>query len=112
MDNSWMLLKNRMSFQYRDGVKAFVQFAMENVEPNDKIRCPCLDCLNCEWHTSKIVEYHLVVKGMSPSYKTWVHHKESVPMNQSYAFNDDNHNDFGSVGIEWKKRQAKIKMKS
>ncbi|KAL7220164.1 hypothetical protein ACSBR2_013098 [Camellia fascicularis] len=57
-----------------------------------------MDCLNCERHTSKIVEYHLVVKGMSPSYKTWVHHGKSVPMNQSHALNDDNHNDFGSVG--------------
>ncbi|KAL7171475.1 hypothetical protein ACSBR2_036181 [Camellia fascicularis] len=98
MDKSWMLLKDRMSSQYRDGVKAFVQFAMMNVEPNDKIRCPCMDCLNCERYTCKIVEYHLVVKGMSPSYKTWVHHGESVPMNQSHALNDDNHNDFGSVG--------------
>ncbi|CAL5346170.1 unnamed protein product [Camellia sinensis] len=98
MDKSWMLLKNRMSSQYRDGVKAFVQFAMSNVGPNGKIRCPCMDCLNCEQHTSKIVEYHLVVKGMSPSYKTWVHHGESVPMNESHALNDDDHNDFGSVG--------------
>ncbi|XP_028114517.1 uncharacterized protein LOC114312475 [Camellia sinensis] len=98
MDKSWMLLKNRMSSQYRDGVKAFVQFAMMNVGPNDKIRCPCMDCLNCERHTCKIVEYHLVVKEMSPSYKTWVHHGESVPMNQSHALNDDNHNNFGSVG--------------
>ncbi|XP_028125055.1 uncharacterized protein LOC114321997 [Camellia sinensis] len=97
MDKSWMLLKNRMSSQHRDGVKAFVQFAMMNVGPNDKIRCPCMDCLNCEQHTCKIVEYHLVLKRMSPSYKTWMHHGESVPMNQSHALNDDNHNDFGSV---------------
>ncbi|XP_028120567.1 uncharacterized protein LOC114317961 [Camellia sinensis] len=98
MDKSWMLLKNRMSSQYRDGVKAFVQFAMSNVGPNGKIRCPCMDCLNCEQHTSKIVEYRLVVKGMSPSYKTWVHHGECIPMNESHALNDDDHNDFGSVG--------------
>ncbi|CAL5333123.1 unnamed protein product [Camellia sinensis] len=45
-----------MSSQYRDGVKAFVQFAMLNVGPNGKIRCPCMDCLNCEQHTSKIVD--------------------------------------------------------
>ncbi|KAL7164379.1 hypothetical protein ACSBR2_040316 [Camellia fascicularis] len=57
-----------------------------------------MDCLNCEQHTSKIVEYHLVAKGMSPSYKTWVHHGESVPINQSHVHNDDNHNDYGSVG--------------
>ncbi|XP_028115907.1 uncharacterized protein LOC114313695 [Camellia sinensis] len=79
------------------GVKAFVQFVMSKVRPNGKICCPCMDCLNCEQHTGKIVEYHLVVKGMSPSYKTWVHHGESVPMNQSHALNDDNHNNFGSV---------------
>ncbi|KAL7243909.1 hypothetical protein ACSBR1_016177 [Camellia fascicularis] len=57
-----------------------------------------MDYLNCKQHTSKIVEYHLVVKEMSPSYKTWVHHGESVPMNESHALNDDNHNNFGSVG--------------
>ncbi|XP_028062232.1 uncharacterized protein LOC114265612 [Camellia sinensis] len=107
MDKSWMLLKNRMSSQYRDGVKAFIQFAMTNVGPNDKICCPCMDSLNCEWHTSKIVEYHLVMKGMSPSYKTWVHYEEAVLMNQSHALNDDNHNEFGSVGDRMEEKIGK-----
>ncbi|KAL6966583.1 hypothetical protein U1Q18_032364, partial [Sarracenia purpurea var. burkii] len=31
--------------------------------------------------------------GISPSYKTWLYHGESVPMNQSCVPNNENHDD-------------------
>ncbi|KAL7193605.1 hypothetical protein ACSBR2_025249 [Camellia fascicularis] len=81
MDKSWMSIRNRLSSEYREGVKSFLQFAMTNVGVDNRIWCLCMDCLNFEHHTFKDVEYHLIRKGISLSYKTWVHHGETVSVN-------------------------------
>ncbi|KAL7173009.1 hypothetical protein ACSBR2_032472 [Camellia fascicularis] len=80
MDKSWMSIRNRLSSEYREDVKSFLQFAMTNVGLDNRIHCSCMDCLNLERHTIKDVEYHFIQKGMSYSYKTWVHHGETVPV--------------------------------
>ncbi|XP_028110420.1 uncharacterized protein LOC114308923 [Camellia sinensis] len=98
MDKSWMSIRNRLSSEYREGVKSFLQFAMTNVGVDNRIRCPCMDCLNFEHHTFKDVEYHLIRKGISLSYKTWVHHGETVSVNQPRVWNNDN--DIEGVGDE------------
>ncbi|KAH7852799.1 hypothetical protein Vadar_029322 [Vaccinium darrowii] len=40
MDKSWISIKNKMSIEYRDGVKSFVDFAIANTGSDDAIRCP------------------------------------------------------------------------
>ncbi|KAL7224464.1 hypothetical protein ACSBR1_025840 [Camellia fascicularis] len=62
MDKSWMSIRNRLSSEYREGVKSFLQFAMTNVGIDNRICCPCMDCLNFDHHTFKDVEYHLIRK--------------------------------------------------
>ncbi|XP_028102662.1 uncharacterized protein LOC114301906 [Camellia sinensis] len=98
MDKSWMSSRNRLSSEYREGVKSFLQFAMTNVGVDNRIRYPCMDCLNFEHHTFKDVEYHLIQKGISLSYKTWVHHGVTVSVNQPRVWNNDN--DIEGVGDE------------
>ncbi|KAL7228949.1 hypothetical protein ACSBR2_007613 [Camellia fascicularis] len=90
MEKSWISIKNRLSSEYREAVKSFLQFAMTNVGLDNRIRCPRMDCLNFENHTIEDVEYHLLRKWMSLSYKTWVHHGETVPVNQPRVWNNDN----------------------
>ncbi|KAH7866153.1 hypothetical protein Vadar_016347 [Vaccinium darrowii] len=37
---------------------------------------------------SIVVAFHLVQNGIEPSYKTWVHHGETIPVNQPYRLNE------------------------
>ncbi|KAL7254801.1 hypothetical protein ACSBR1_009032 [Camellia fascicularis] len=76
-----MTMKNRLSSrEYQEGVNSFIEFVMRNVGFEDKLRCPCVDCLNEKIHTIYVVRIHLIRRGISLSYKTWVHHWELVPV--------------------------------
>ena len=50
MDKSWMTLgktpHGRISRQYFDGVKMFLDFAKAVGDLNDNIPCPCKNCVN------------------------------------------------------------------
>ncbi|KAF7152157.1 hypothetical protein RHSIM_Rhsim01G0140400 [Rhododendron simsii] len=71
---------------------------MANLGPQPKIRCPCIDCLNSTKLSSVVVKIHLIRKGIDSSYKTWVHHGESVPAPQ--AHDDDHHDPNEGIGDE------------
>lgn len=89
MDKSWMMIKNRLkSKEYREGVKSFIDFAKANVGLGEDIWCPCVDCMNGEKQSIEVVKIHLVLKGISTTYKTWVQHGESVPTHQPCVQND------------------------
>ncbi|KAI8540902.1 hypothetical protein RHMOL_Rhmol08G0021400 [Rhododendron molle] len=91
MDKSWMTIRNRLaSREYKLGVESLLQFAMANLGPQPEIRCPCNECLNGRKHSFAVVKIHLIRRGIDSSYKTWVHHGESVPAPQAY---DDDHHD-------------------
>ncbi|KAH7836189.1 hypothetical protein Vadar_033569 [Vaccinium darrowii] len=64
---------------------------MANLGPDTEIRCPCIDCLNCKKLSSVVVKTHLIRRGIDPSYKTWVHHGEPIPVHEHQIQNDDNH---------------------
>lgn len=98
MDKSWMTIKNRMSKEYRDGVNYFVDFAVTSSGSDDKIRCPCLKCMNVERHVSVVVVFHLIQNGIAPSYKTWVHHGEPIPANHQFVSNESYQPSGESVG--------------
>ncbi|KAF7131579.1 hypothetical protein RHSIM_Rhsim09G0057000 [Rhododendron simsii] len=98
MDKSWMTIKNRLSKEYRNGVNSFVDFAVTNLGSDDQIRCPCLKCMNVERHFSIVVAFHLIQNGIAPSYKTWVHHGETIPMNQQFVSNESRQPSGESVG--------------
>ncbi|KAG9444814.1 hypothetical protein H6P81_016154 [Aristolochia fimbriata] len=78
MDKSWMenwrsrLINN----EYKEGVKSFLQKAQVVVGLDNKIRCPCRFCANKEFIQIGLVEEHLFVNGILPSYTRWVFHGE------------------------------------
>ena len=50
MDKSWMNL-SRMDSEYDAGVERFLDFAYTNHPDNEKISCPCVNCVNVFWNT-------------------------------------------------------------
>ena len=65
----------RFSEEYRDGARNFVNLAHENLN-SEMIGCPCVKCRNLKHHHFDTVYEHLVIKGMDPTYTTWVLHGE------------------------------------
>ena len=80
MDRSWMNAK-RFTPEYRDGVKAFLEYAEKNT-PNHKglFLCPCNKCLNCSRLDSLQVKSHLICNGFMQNYKVWIWHGEDVQL--------------------------------
>jgi hypothetical protein len=77
MDKSWMT-KPRISKEYIDGCRSFVDFAVLNCRtPDGLIYCPCKACCLNKRHNLALVFDHLTRgKGMSPQYKEWIYHGE------------------------------------
>ncbi|GJR13824.1 putative reverse transcriptase domain-containing protein [Tanacetum coccineum] len=107
MDKSWMET-NRISKSYVDGVAAFTDYAvhnlqkMGNIDPrvNKKhiyIPCLCTKCLNHIEHKVEEVKYHLYRRGIDISYTKWTKHREEdeasisapKPVNATTEFVDD-----------------------
>ncbi|KAG9458709.1 hypothetical protein H6P81_003217 [Aristolochia fimbriata] len=84
MDKSWMenwrsKLSNK---EYKEGIKSFMQKAQVVVGLGNKIRCPCHFCTNKEFIQIGLVEEHLFVNEMLPSYACWVFHEESYTLEE------------------------------
>ncbi len=93
-----MTIKNRMkSKEYREGVKSFIEFVVANLGSANDIWCPCVECMNDKKQSIQVVKIHLMLKGISPSYKTWVQHGESVHVHQSCVSNNANCDNGGGV---------------
>ncbi|XP_028098367.1 uncharacterized protein LOC114298062 [Camellia sinensis] len=92
MDKSWMMIQDRLkSKEYLEGVQSFIEFATKNLGPQDEIRCPCVDCLNGTKFSRHVVRLHLIRRGITISYRTWVHHGEHAPIFRDHPSmrNDD-----------------------
>lgn len=90
MDKCWMTVKKRIkSKEYRSGVKSFIEFAMANVGLGVDIWCPCVNCMNAKKQGTEVVKIHMILRGISISYKTWVQHGESVPAHRLCVSNED-----------------------
>lgn len=69
MDRDWMWLPNRLSRDYVEGVKSFIQVAKEHLRWDNKTRCPCRDCQNARFNDLLTIERHLIRFGFSRSYQ-------------------------------------------
>ena len=76
MDRDWMWLPNRLSRDYVEGVKSFIQVAKEHLRWDNKTRCPCRDCQNARFNDLLTIERHLIRFGFSRSYQKWIFHGE------------------------------------
>ncbi|GJZ50049.1 putative transposon, En/Spm-like protein [Tanacetum coccineum] len=86
MDKSWMET-NRISKSYVDGVAAFTDYVVHNLQKTGNIDprvnkkhiyipCPCTKCLNHIEHKVEEVQYHLYRHGIDISYTKWTKHGE------------------------------------
>ena len=78
MDKSWMT-KPRISKEYIDGCRSFVNFAILNCRtPDGLIFCSCKTCRLNRQRTLALVFDHLIGrKKMWPQYKDWIYHGKS-----------------------------------
>ncbi|GJV76577.1 putative transposase-associated domain-containing protein [Tanacetum coccineum] len=107
MDKSWMGT-NRTNKSYVDGVAAFVDYAVHNLQKMGNIDprvnkqhllmpCPCTKCLNHIDHKVEEVQFHLFRNGINLSYTNWTKHGEKdepsisapKPVNATTKFVDD-----------------------
>ncbi|XP_030493808.2 uncharacterized protein LOC115709754 isoform X1 [Cannabis sativa] len=101
IDKSWMNGKNRLSREYRTGVKEFVEHAKPHVNHEGQMRCPCMKCLNQKFQIPRAVEMHLFQNGIQSSYRVWSFHGESFhnPLVDYSGDEDDNNEDDEMAGM-------------
>ncbi|KAK3221468.1 hypothetical protein Dsin_008493 [Dipteronia sinensis] len=75
MDKRWVDL-SRLTQEYQEGARNFVDIAHANVRNSDLVVYPCIHCKNLQHHHYDIVYEQLVIKGMDHLYTTWVFHGE------------------------------------
>ncbi|XP_073152539.1 uncharacterized protein [Henckelia pumila] len=76
MDKEWMNLPSRLVPEYEEGVKKFIAQARIYAKTREVILCPCKKCKNKKYLKFDQVYDHLIIKGIDPSYTTWVFHGE------------------------------------
>lgn len=59
-----MFLTYRLSKEYRDGARKFVNMAQARAKDQENIICPCMLCRNLRHRNYEIVYEHLVIEGM------------------------------------------------
>ncbi|KAL5546473.1 hypothetical protein UlMin_006160 [Ulmus minor] len=74
-NKSWVNL-NRATKEYMEAAWDFVKIVEKNDNYPLKIICPCKNCWNLYHQSVDDVYEHLVIKGMDPTYRVWVHHGE------------------------------------
>ncbi|XP_073121944.1 uncharacterized protein [Henckelia pumila] len=75
MDKEWMHLPSRLVPEY-EGFQKFIAQARLYAKTREVILCPCKKCKNKKYLKFDEVYDHLIIKGIDPSYTTWVFHGE------------------------------------
>ncbi|XP_042961531.1 uncharacterized protein LOC122296147 [Carya illinoinensis] len=89
MDKSWVHIEDRLhSTEYDQGVRQFLAMAQAHSSTPNQIRCPCKRCRNRAFHSIRIVEDHLFLRGIDPTYTIWIFHGEEDPILNS-TFSED-----------------------
>ncbi|KAG7542393.1 Transposase-associated domain [Arabidopsis thaliana x Arabidopsis arenosa] len=76
MDKSW-ITKHRISQDYINGVKEFLDFAF-GYSKTDMIKCPCQRCFLVKHKNRTEIEGDLVCHGFLPTYTNWYLHGEEL----------------------------------
>ena len=84
--NSWMYGSLRFKAGFREEVDKFIEagkkHAMTLKENNDTIICPCKDYKNrMAWTYVTIIISHFIMRGFVEDYTMWIHHGETVIVN-------------------------------
>jgi len=86
--NSWMYGSLRHDALFRDEVDKFIKAAEKHAatlkENSDTIICPCKDCKNLiAFRDVSTIKEHLIRRGFVPDYTVWIHHGETVVVDDS-----------------------------
>ncbi|KAF5805550.1 putative Transposase-associated domain-containing protein [Helianthus annuus] len=76
MGHQWVQNGNRVSTEYVDGVKEFLNVARQTLNSNGLTLCPCAKCLNTRLQKIDVIAAHLINVGIDKSYTCWVYHGE------------------------------------
>ena len=76
MDKSWIMIKNRKSPAYMNGVKDFIEHEVNFVDSSGKLQCPCKKCVNMSFERISVVRVHLLQNGFHQFYTEWIFHSE------------------------------------
>ena len=58
------------------GVEDFMRFVRDG-NRDAEVMCPCMRCMNVRYWPQRVVEVHLLLHRMDPTYHRWVHHGEN-----------------------------------
>ncbi|KAH7842869.1 hypothetical protein Vadar_009953 [Vaccinium darrowii] len=95
-----MLLSDRFSQPYIDGVKSFIDFAKMHSGEAMEIKCPCINCCNFYKQEYTTVEAHLLISGIKQSYTTWLQHGElpqPTELDEDNDESDENQDEFDEL---------------
>ena len=86
--NSWMYGSLRHDALFRDEVDKFIKAAEKHAatlkENSDTIICPCKDCKNLiAFRDVSTIKEHLIRRGFVLDYIVWIHHGETVVVDDS-----------------------------
>ncbi|XP_026434778.1 uncharacterized protein LOC113332457 [Papaver somniferum] len=92
MDKSWIKM-HRNEEAFRKGVKSFLDFAFERIQPGmESIRCPCVYCNNNCYFSRDEVHLHILRHGFTKGYTNWIYHGEAEgrePLGTARIIEDD-----------------------
>ncbi|XP_044442192.1 uncharacterized protein [Triticum aestivum] len=75
MDRRW-IRGTLFCREYINGVKEFMNLIQEKFSEDDKILCPCRECLNHKYWHQAVVNKHILTNGMETTYTHWIYHGE------------------------------------
>ncbi|XP_031270756.1 uncharacterized protein LOC116129140 [Pistacia vera] len=78
MDKSWIHHPNRLSIEYANGVRTFIEIARNHVDSDGNTHCPCRKCLNAFFKSISVVKKHLFMNEFSRTYENWIFHEDSL----------------------------------
>ena len=61
--------------------------------PDHLIFCPCRKCMNLKRKHQNVVEYDIVLNGISRAYTKWIHHGEAIDVDVLEGLGDDHVDD-------------------
>lgn len=90
VDKSWILLRDRTSVEYIDGVENFINFAFMNKNRETyRIKCPCPKCVNRFYQDIETVRGHIEMYGFEKTYVNWIYHGERFISSSSCSSRND-----------------------
>ena len=90
MDRRWIYKNLPFDAAYIAGVDQFMQHVRSRFRADEKIKCPCHQCLNRKEKSQADVEEDIHINGFCRCYTSWIHHGEG---------DDDRQHDDGTLAV-------------